>query len=457
MSLLIDKLLKGTHPGWMEFFKEYELEDAATAALERVENSTQLTPCPDLIFEFLRYFGPDDVLILIMGQDPYPYGAQGLCFSIPHRDPLKKSLKSIINNLEYYKLARKHYQIKADPKSKQIYCGDLRSWAMQGVLLMNASLTNIKGSRNAHKGYWKDFTVKFISALSHYVYMQNGRKLIIMLWGNDAAKYLQDDTTTESNVIIYKWTHPSPMINNRLQQDLRFERAPHFKNANEELNKLRIRSIEWDPLGYTLAFTDGSCKRNGKPDAKATFAAYIATGPLKKVEVSGLVPKFEYQIIDTNNLCKGFIINKKKPAKPSNNRGEYLAWCWILLILLRGQIRGRIEIVSDCNLFIQTMKSWLPTRREKGNAENLKNYDLIYISEILLNALREECIDVKITHINSHRKKPSTTADPKTKIFWYGNDKVDRMASSAYSISQSEVKINTTSSIEWCIHKRFIF
>lgn len=453
-SLHLDKLLKGTHPDWMKFFKKYELEDIAAAVLKRVEDSIeQITPYPDFIFEFLRYFGPDDALVLIMGQDPYPYDAQGLCFSIPHTKPLKPSLKTIINNLEQQKLARKHYQIKADPESKQIYCGDLCSWAMQGIVLMNASLTNIKGSRNAHKGYWKDFTIKFVSALAHHVHTKSGRKLIIMLWGNDAANYCNDDINAE----IYKWSHPSPMINNRLRQHLKFEYATHFKDANEELKKLQNRPIEWDPLGYTLAFTDGSCKRNGKPDSKATFAAYIATGPLKGVEISGLVPKFEYQIIDTNNLCKGFTINKKKPVKPSNNRGEYLAWCWILLILFRGQIRGRIEIVSDCNLFIQTMKSWLPTRRKKGNAECLKNYDLIYISEILLDALRKECIDVKITHINSHRKKPSTAADPKTKIFWYGNDKVDRMALSAYSFSQKDIELNTTPSIEWCISKRFIF
>ena len=95
---------------------------------------------------------------------------------------------------------------------------------------------------------------------------------------------------------------------------------------------------------------------------------------------------------------------------------------------LRGGGRGRVAVVSDCNLFIQTMESWLPARRRKGTAAELKNYDLVCIGEALLAALRAACLGVTLTHVRSHQKRPPPTADATTRAFWHGNDRVDRVA-----------------------------
>lgn len=467
MAAVDAHLLRGVHPGWNDFLAERGLLDPLHAALAKVGDD--LSPPEHLVFEYLRFFGPDDARVVIIGQDPYPTEAQGVCFSIPPDQPLKQSLKPIIANLERHGLARAHYRHKDNPQSGQVYCGDLRSWATQGVLLMNAALTTRAGVIGSHRGVWKAFTAAFLRALADNA-NERGRPLIALLWGDDARAHAQG--LSQRGATVYQWTHPSPARNNTLPPVSRFENAPHFADANQTLIKANERPIEWDPLALTLAFTDGSCPRNGKPDAVASYAAYVLMGPLRKVQVRGLVSPHAYAFVDEDSPLRGFAPVEGTPMTPTNNRGEYLAWCWVLLTLLRGGVRGRVEVVSDCNLFIQTMKSWLPARRRKGTEKELSNFDLVHIADVLLGALREGISvgGVEMTHVNSHRKIPEndgTAAGIRARVLWYGNDHVDRAAgeltahdrvgaSSASSAIGYEPEFTTGSpALDWCLNKRY--
>lgn len=458
LSERLPALLQGVHPGWLPFFVEHGLGDLAREALEKAEPDVgRLAPAEGLIFEFLRYFGPDDAQILIMGQDPYSDGdaAQGVCFSIPHGEPLKESLKSIIGNLERNGLTRPHYLVKDDPSSGLTHSGDLRVWAAQGVLLMNAALTNRAGARGAHRGHWKRFTTAFVRALSARAAAQE-RQIIFMLWGADARAFAE---AVDGPHPVYHWTHPSPLINNRLPEGSRFERAPHFVDANAALRARGLRPVEWDPLAFTYAFTDGSCPRNGKPDAEASFAAFILTGPLKLVEVAGRVAPQDYAFTDPDDPLKGFAPVPGTKTAPTNNRGEYLAWCWVLLLLLRGGVRGRAEVVSDCNLFIQTMEDWLPSRRARGKEAGLKNLDLVLIADRLLRDLRDAVgagsAGVLLTHVNSHRKRPPPEAGPRAQVLWYGNDRVDQVAGALLEGSEEFTLTTNSPALDWRLHGRF--
>lgn len=200
-----------------------------------------------------------------------------------------------------------------------------------------------------------------------------------------------------------------------------------FKNINDKLIDTHKLPIKWDMQQTVLAFTDGGCIANGKPNAIASYATYIMTGHNNQLEVSGIVDSFEYNMISEDPLM-GFKITTKS-AIPTNNRGEYLAWCWILLTLLRSHTYCAVEIVSDCNLFIKTLTEWLPNRKLKKTESELKNYDLIHIADILLSELQVRTGNrVKLTHINSHKNAP-----PKTNKFeyvkWLGNSLVDHRAS----------------------------
>ena len=178
-------------------------------------------------------------------------------------------------------------------------------------------------------------------------------------------------------------------------------------------------------------FTDGACRRNGREGAAASFAAVVVARGEEGGAVAGRVAGREYALDDPSAPEKGFHATAAEAA-PTNNRGEYLAWCWGLLALVRRSGGGRAEIVSDCNLFIQTMEKWLPARRAKSEeaARKMKNYDLIAIGEALLRHARQRFSEVRLTHVRSHQKEPPPT-EKQAWWLWEGNRRADAAAVAA--------------------------
>ena len=93
--------------------------------------STQCFPPGKLIFNAFDLCPPEKTKVVILGQDPYhgPGQAHGLCFSVPEGIPHPPSLKNIFKELEN------------DLQMAYPISGNLTSWAKQGVLLLNATLT----------------------------------------------------------------------------------------------------------------------------------------------------------------------------------------------------------------------------------------------------------------------------------------------------------------------------
>jgi len=86
--------------------------------------------------------------VVILGQDPYhnDFQANGLCFSVSDMVPAPPSLKNIYKELE------SDLNIKKNTN-------DLASWALQGVLLLNTTLTVKAHEANSHKDLgWEQFT-----------------------------------------------------------------------------------------------------------------------------------------------------------------------------------------------------------------------------------------------------------------------------------------------------------
>jgi uracil-DNA glycosylase len=97
----------------------------------------------------------------------------GLCFSVRKGVPPPPSLVNI------YKELASDLDVFHIPKH-----GYLHSWTLQGVLLLNASLTVEKGAANSHsKIGWEKFT----DAIIHYINKHN-RNVVFLLWGANAQK-----------------------------------------------------------------------------------------------------------------------------------------------------------------------------------------------------------------------------------------------------------------------------
>lgn len=165
-----------------------------------------------------------DVKCVIIGQDPYhePNQAMGLAFSVHTGTPVPRSLQNIYKELH----AEYGYDVPVN--------GDLRPWATQGVLLLNAILTVRAHQPASHAGKgWEQYTDNILSVLN-----KQDQPIVYMLWGNFAKtkKTLLDNPKH----LILESTHPSPF-----SASYGFFGCGHFKTCNAFLEKNGILPIDW--------------------------------------------------------------------------------------------------------------------------------------------------------------------------------------------------------------------
>ncbi len=192
--------------------------------LEKEVISYDVFPPIDQIFAAFQRCSFSQTKVVIIGQDPY-HGlgqAQGLSFSVPPVFLLPPSLRNI-----YKELYDDLKVIRSD--------GDLRSWADQGVLLLNAVLTVRSGEPNSHaKQGWEDFTQEVIQILN-----KEKQNVVFVLWGAYAQK-LSKFIDPKRHYIIQA-AHPSPLSANRGG----FFKTKPFSKINEYLVGNGQSMIEW--------------------------------------------------------------------------------------------------------------------------------------------------------------------------------------------------------------------
>jgi uracil-DNA glycosylase len=172
-------------------------------------------------FELTPY---ENVSILLLGQDPYhdDNQAHGLCFSV---NPGIKTPPSLVN---IYK------ELRDDVGFEIPQHGDLRAWAEQGILMLNAVLTVRAHTPNSHKNQgWETFTDAVISKVN-----QKPDPVIFVLWGAYAQKKLK--LIDESRHIVIQSAHPSP-----LSARNGFFGSKPFSAINTALRSLDRAEISW--------------------------------------------------------------------------------------------------------------------------------------------------------------------------------------------------------------------
>ena len=176
------------------------------------------------IFRALDKCSPDDVKVVIIGQDPY-HGegqANGLCFSVNEGVMFPPSLRNIFKEIE------------SDLGTKVPTSGNLDRWAEQGVLLLNSTLTVRAHAAASHAGHgWEQFTDAVVAKLSEF---KSG--VVYMLWGNYAQK--KGAVVDCSRNLVLKAAHPSP-----LSAYNGFFGCRHFSQANNYLLSVGKSPIKW--------------------------------------------------------------------------------------------------------------------------------------------------------------------------------------------------------------------
>lgn len=166
----------------------------------------------------------DNVKVVIIGQDPYhgPGQANGLCFSV--RDGMKMP-PSLVNIFK---------EIRQDLGKPIPASGDLERWAVQGVLLLNATLTVRASSPGSHQNKgWETFTDEVIRQLA-----TTRTNVVYLLWGAYAQK--KGELIDRNNNLVLMSPHPSPF-----SADRGFFGCRHFSKANAYLKSKGKDEIDW--------------------------------------------------------------------------------------------------------------------------------------------------------------------------------------------------------------------
>ncbi|WP_293196513.1 uracil-DNA glycosylase [Ottowia sp.] len=194
-------------------------------ALEEAGGVAVYPPACDR-FRAFELTDPDDVRVVILGQDPYPTpgDAMGLSFSVRAGQTLPRSLGNIF------------HELADDVGCREPVNGDLTEWAVQGVLLLNTVLTvRAKSPKSHHNVGWQCVTERVIRAVAMWK-----RDVVFILWGNDAGQYAE--MLEEMGQVVIKSSHPSPMGGSCFRG---FYGSRPFTRCNKELVRMGVGEIDW--------------------------------------------------------------------------------------------------------------------------------------------------------------------------------------------------------------------
>lgn len=213
---------------WAIFFKG-ELQKPYFSNLDfmisQYEKMETVFPGPYQIFRTF-FVAPEDVRVIILGQDPYhePGQAMGLAFSVPDSCKTPPSLRNIKKEL-------------LDDVGAELPGNNLEGWAEQGVFLLNTVLTVSEGKANSHAGCgWETFTANAIRYITEY----NTHPIAVVLWGKQAQQYKTLFDGREAPTLILESAHPSPLSAYR-----GFFGSRPFSKINDFLVENQEEKIDW--------------------------------------------------------------------------------------------------------------------------------------------------------------------------------------------------------------------
>jgi len=212
---------------WLSIFKSEINKKYFKFIIEELESCAEeniLCPSPKNIFKAFKKTSFSNLKVVIVGQDPY-HGrgqANGLSFAVSNDQITPPSLKNIFNEIEN--------DLKKRPNTKK----NLESWADQGVLMLNSSLSVKSGKPNSHQNLgWNKFTDKILKHIS-----ENKNNVVFFLWGKFAKQ--KQELIDRNKHLILSSSHPSP-----LSSYISFNGCKHFSKSNKYLKQNNLNEINW--------------------------------------------------------------------------------------------------------------------------------------------------------------------------------------------------------------------
>jgi uracil-DNA glycosylase len=206
-----------------EFSAPYFL--SMTQFLNDERSAHHVFPPQEKVFAALHATSLRDTKVVILGQDPYHGAGQadGLAFSVSRNTAIPPSLRNILKEL--------HDDLGVAVPTH----GDLTSWAQQGVLLLNTTLTVREGEAGSHYGRgWETLTDVIIRKID-----EKADSVVFLLWGTHARK--KKPLITRPHHVIIEGVHPSPLSAYR-----GFFGSKPFSRIDAALEQAGHRPIQWE-------------------------------------------------------------------------------------------------------------------------------------------------------------------------------------------------------------------
>ena len=191
--------------------------------LENEYNTKVVFPPKEKVFNALNFVAPENIKVVIIGQDPYHVKGQadGLAFSCHNNTP-QPSLRNIFKEI--------HDDLGVEMSTST----DLSPWAKQGVVLLNTSLSVVEHLPASHSNkLWHQFTTEVVKVINEL-----NQPIVFLLWGNHAKSFLP--LLNNPNHLVLSSAHPSPFSAYN-----GFFGNKHFSKTNEFLIKNNIEPINW--------------------------------------------------------------------------------------------------------------------------------------------------------------------------------------------------------------------
>ena len=228
--------LTAIKPAWVDvvqsFFKSKAGLELTMSLQKRMDEGAVIYPPKPL--RLLEELSPEEVRVVILGQDPYhgPGQAEGLSFSVANGVKAPPSLMNI------FKEIRRDLGHLPPPGLQ----ASLMPWVQQGVFLLNQSLSVEANSPSSHaKLPWSVLTQALLSEV-----LSSKSPCVFMLWGLHAQKNLAHiEALAQKNakdVLVLSCNHPSPL--SALKGAHPFMGCGHFGESKRWLDQKGLH-LDW--------------------------------------------------------------------------------------------------------------------------------------------------------------------------------------------------------------------
>lgn len=204
------------------------------------KNADGVLPDQTLVFRAFDLLSPQDVRVVVIGQDPYhtPGKAWGVAFGYnkEYKGPLDSSLANIASEVRACGFGVPVYD--ANPKHRDRWY-TLRSWAEQGVLLINTKLTVSEGRPLSHANVgWEMEIVRILKTINAL----HGGKVVWVCWGAEARELVSEVVGSRAENVI-STSHPCRYSHKAT--DNPFTGSQCFLRVNEYLTSKGLGRIRW--------------------------------------------------------------------------------------------------------------------------------------------------------------------------------------------------------------------